>query len=149
MASKGLNKVNIIGYIGQTPEIRSTAAGQTIAALTIATSETWKDKQTGEKKEITEWHRIAIFGKSAEFVRDYINKGDLVFVDGQLKTRKYTDKIGAEKYITEIVVSVKGSIQKLSSGKSSQKISLENNVEKVEIEYNDEEPIVFDDEIPF
>jgi len=99
-----VNKVIIIGNVGQDPEIRQTQNGDAIANLSIATSESWKDKNTGERKEKTEWHKVSIFGKTAEIVEKYVNKGSKLYIEGQLQTRKWTDKDGNERYTTEVVV---------------------------------------------
>lgn len=98
-----LNKVQIIGNLGRDPETRFTADGGAIASLSLATTSAWKDKNTGEKKEETEWHRCVFYGKLAEIVGQYAKKGGSLYVEGRLKTRKWTDKDGVEKYTTEIV----------------------------------------------
>lgn len=97
-----LNQAQIIGYLGKDPEIRYLPSGEAVANFSIATSEKWKDKNTGEPREETEWHRISVFGRLAEIVGEYLKKGSLVFVQGKLKTRKYTDGQGIERYSTEI-----------------------------------------------
>jgi len=97
-----VNKVIIVGNLGKDPETRYTQGGDAIASITVATTDKWKDKATGEQKEATEWHRIAFFGKLAEIAGQYLKKGSQVYVEGKLKTRKYTDKDGVEKYSTEI-----------------------------------------------
>ncbi len=97
-----LNKVQIIGNLGRDPEMRSFPSGDRIASVTIATTEKWKDKQTGEAKEHTEWHRVQFGGKLAEVVDKFLRKGSQVYVEGSLRTRKWTDKDGIEKYTTEI-----------------------------------------------
>ena len=98
-----LNKVQIIGNLGRDPEVRYTADGAAIANLSLATTSSWKDKNTGEKREETEWHRCVFYGKIAEIVGQYAKKGRPLYVEGRLKTRKWTDKDGIEKYTTEIV----------------------------------------------
>jgi single-strand DNA-binding protein len=98
----GVNKAILIGNLGADPEIRYTPSGSCVANLRLATSETWKDKQTGERHEWTEWHRVVFFGKQAEVVKDYVRKGSKIYVEGQIKTRKWTDKAGVERYTTEI-----------------------------------------------
>jgi len=98
-----VNKVIIVGNLGRDPEVRYTPDGASIANVTIATTDTWKDKATGEKKEATEWHRVVFFGKLAEIVGQYLKKGRQVYVEGALRTRKWTDKEGHERYSTEIV----------------------------------------------
>lgn len=100
-----VNKVIIVGNLGRDPEIRSMQSGSKIATLSVATSESWKDKQTGERKERTEWHRVSIMNANlAEIAERYLKKGSKVYVEGQLKTRKWTDQSGQEKYSTEIVL---------------------------------------------
>jgi single-strand DNA-binding protein len=98
-----LNKVMIIGNLGRDPEVRYTADQAAIANISLATTSSWKDKNTGEKKEETEWHRVVFYGKLAEIVGQYAKKGRPLYVEGRLKTRKWTDKDGVEKYTTEIV----------------------------------------------
>jgi single-strand DNA-binding protein len=97
-----LNKVMIIGNVGQEPTVRYTADGAAIANVSLATTSAWKDKNTGEKKEETEWHRVVFYGKLAEIVGQYVKKGGAIYVEGRLKTRKWTDKDGVEKITTEI-----------------------------------------------
>ncbi len=97
-----LNKVLIIGNLGRDPETRYMPSGDAMTTIAVATTETWKDKQTGEKKEATEWHRVTFFGKLAEIAGQYLKKGSQVYVEGSLRTRKYTDKDGVEKYATDI-----------------------------------------------
>ncbi len=100
-----VNKVILIGNLGRDPEIRNTQDGREIANITIATSESWKDKNTGERKEKTEWHRVVIFNENlVKVVKNYLKKGAKVYIEGALQTRKYTDKDGTEKYSTEIVL---------------------------------------------
>ena len=100
-----VNKVILVGNLGKDPEIRRTQDGRPIANLSVATSESWRDKATGERKEKTEWHRVVIFNKNlAEVAEKYLRKGSKVYVEGQLQTRKWTDKDGAEKYSTEVVL---------------------------------------------
>lgn len=98
-----LNKVTLIGYLGRDPEMRSTAAGDSVAQFTLATTETWKDKATGEKREATEWHRVVLYRKLAEIAGQYLKKGSLVYVEGRLQTRKWTGKDDVERYVVEII----------------------------------------------
>tara|TARA_R110000851_G_scaffold331912_1_gene506907 strand:+ start:763 stop:1302 length:540 start_codon:yes stop_codon:yes gene_type:complete len=100
----GLNKVQIIGNLGKDPEVRFLPNGGAVANITVATSETWKDKQTGEAKEKTEWHRIVLFGKLAEIAGEYLKKGSKAYFEGQLQTRKWTNQQGQDQYTTEIVL---------------------------------------------
>jgi single-strand DNA-binding protein len=104
MASS-LNRVNLIGHIGKDPELRYNPAGKAITSLSLATTEKWKDKQTGENQERTEWHRLVCFERLAEVCRDYLKKGSKIWIEGKLKTTKYTDKNGVERYSTAILVS--------------------------------------------
>ncbi|HEX19897.1 MAG TPA: single-stranded DNA-binding protein [Acidiferrobacteraceae bacterium] len=101
--ARGVNKVILVGNLGRDPEIRYSANGQAIANVNIATSESWKDKNTGEKQEKTEWHRIVFFGRLAEIVGEYLKKGSQIYVEGRLQTRKWQDKEGKDRYTTEIV----------------------------------------------
>ncbi len=100
---KGINKAIIVGNVGKDPEVRSTPDGKAVAGFTVATSESWKDKTSGEKKEQTEWHRVVAFGRLAEIIRDYVKKGSKVYVEGKLKTNKWQDKDGSDRYTTEII----------------------------------------------
>jgi single-strand DNA-binding protein len=100
--ANGVNKVILVGYLGRDPEIRFLPSGSSVANVTIATSESWKDKQSGEKKERTEWHKVVFFGRLAEIAGEYLKKGSLVYVEGALRTRKWQDKEGHDRYTTEI-----------------------------------------------
>lgn len=100
-----VNKVILLGIVGKKPEIRTTQDGKKVASFSLATSESWKDKNTGEKKEKTEWHNISVFGGLAGIVESYVDKGSKLYVEGAIKTEKYTDKNGVEKYVTKIVLS--------------------------------------------
>lgn len=114
-----VNKCILVGNVGKDPEIRRTQDGRAIANLSIATSETWKDKATGEKKEKTEWHRVVIFGDLVKVVEQYVNKGSRLYLEGAIQTRKYADKDGVEKYTTEIVLQNFGSRLVLLDGAKS------------------------------
>ncbi|MGL4528297.1 MAG: single-stranded DNA-binding protein, partial [Aestuariivirga sp.] len=99
-----VNKVILVGNLGRDPEVRHTQDGKSIVNLSLATSESWRDKSTGERKEKTEWHRVVIFNEAlAKVAEQYLKKGSTVYIEGQLQTRKYTDKDGVEKYSTEVV----------------------------------------------
>ncbi|WP_038175286.1 MULTISPECIES: single-stranded DNA-binding protein [Vibrio] len=104
MASRGVNKVILVGNLGTDPEVRFMPSGGAVANITIATSESWRDKATGEQREKTEWHRVALFGKLAEVAGEYLRKGSQVYVEGQLQTRKWQDQSGQDRYTTEVVV---------------------------------------------
>ena len=101
--ARGINKVILVGNLGKDPEVRYSPSGQAVANATLATSESWKDKNTGEKQERTEWHRIVFFGRLAEIAGEYLQKGAQIYVEGRLQTRKWQDKEGQDRYTTEIV----------------------------------------------
>lgn len=103
--ARGINKVILVGNLGADPEVRYTAGGTAIASLSVATSEQWTDKQSGQKQERTEWHRVKLFGRLAEIAGEYLKKGRQVYVEGSLRTDKYTGKDGVERYSTDIVAS--------------------------------------------
>ena len=101
--ARGVNKVILVGYLGKDPEVRYTPDQNAVANVSLATTESWKDKTSGEKQERTEWHRVAFFGKLAEIAGEYLKKGSQVYVEGRLQTRKWQDKDGQDRYTTEIV----------------------------------------------
>ena len=101
--ARGVNKVILIGNLGNDPDIRYTASGAAVANISLATAETWRDKETGDQQERTEWHRIVFFGRLAEIVGEYLKKGSQIYVEGRLQTRKWQDKEGNDRYTTEIV----------------------------------------------
>lgn len=113
----GINKAIILGRLGKDPEMRYTQAGTAIANLSVATSEQWKDKTTGEPQEKTEWHRVSIFGKLAEIAGQYLAKGSQVYLEGKIQTRKWQDQSGQDRYTTEIVLSGPQSVMQLLGGK--------------------------------
>ena len=117
----GVNKVIIVGNLGKDPEVRFMPNGGAVANITVATSDTWKDKQTGEQKEKTEWHRVVMFGKLAEIAGEYLKKGSKVYLEGSLQTRKWTNPQGQDQYTTEIVLQgFNGVMQMLDSKPSGQ-----------------------------
>ncbi|MTC95150.1 single-stranded DNA-binding protein [Providencia stuartii] len=144
MASRGVCKVILIGYLGQDPEIRYMPNGGAVANLTLATSETWRDKQTGEMREKTEWHRVVIFGKLAEVAGEYLKKGSQIYVEGSLQTRKWTDQSGQDRYTTEVVVNIGGTMQMLG-GNNAQAGSQKQQQQAPQ----NEPPMDWDDQIPF
>ncbi|MEA1051811.1 single-stranded DNA-binding protein [Lamprobacter modestohalophilus] len=115
MAGSGVNKVILIGNLGVDPEVRYLPSGSAVANLRLATSESWRDKTTGEPQERTEWHRVALFGKLAEIAGQYLHKGSKVYIEGKLRTRKWQGQDGQDRYTTEIVVDINGSMQMLDS----------------------------------
>lgn len=164
MSSRGVNKVILVGNLGDDPTIRYMPNGSAVANITVATSESWRDKATGEQKEKTEWHRIAIFGKLAEVAGEYLRKGSQVYIEGQLQTRKWQDQSGQDRYTTEIVVQgFNGVMQMLGSKSESQGGSKPQQTQQqrapqqqqrapqqaqAQPQYN-EPPMDFDDDIPF
>jgi single-strand DNA-binding protein len=104
MASRGVNKVILIGNLGKDPEVRYMPNGNAVANITVATSETWKDKNTGADQEKTEWHRCVAFRKPAEIIGEYMRKGSKIYIEGRLQTRKWQDQQGQDRYTTEIVI---------------------------------------------
>ena len=101
--ARGVNKVILVGNLGQKPEMRYTQTNTAVATLSIATSESWKDKDSGEQREKTEWHRVVFFGKLAEIAEQYLDKGSKVYVEGKLQTRKWQDQAGNDRYTTEVL----------------------------------------------
>ena len=115
MANRGINKVILIGNLGKNPEVRYMNNGTIITNITLATSENWKDKNTGDIKEKTEWHKIILFGKLAEISGKYLRKGSQVYIEGSLQTRKWIDKNGVNRYTTEILVNMNGKMHMLGN----------------------------------
>ena len=148
-----LNKVLLIGRLGADPEIKQMVNGKSVARLSLATSNTWKDKNTGEKKEKTEWHRIVVFNEGlVNVVQQYLKKGAQIYVEGQLSTRKWKDeKAGLDKYSTEVILQGFNSSFKILSNKSNQIENLqEDTVEKSSLPKDENIPSNdLDDEIPF
>lgn len=151
MASRGVNKVILVGNLGADPEVRYMPSGGAVANITLATSESWRDKATGEMKEQTEWHRVVLFGKLAEVAGEYLRKGSQVYIEGQLRTRKWTDQAGTEKYTTEVLVNVGGTMQMLggrpSSGTGGQQSAPQQQSSAPAAP--NEPPMDFDTDIPF
>lgn len=140
MAKQGVNKVILVGYVGQEPDVKATQGGSQVVNLSIATSETWNDKQSGQKQERTEWHRVVFFGKLAEIVSSYVNKGSKLYVEGSLRTRKWQDNNGQDRYTTEIVGSEMQMLDSRGqSGQPSQAVQ----------QPSQGEANAFDDDIPF
>ncbi|EHU4915715.1 single-stranded DNA-binding protein [Vibrio vulnificus] len=120
MASRGINKVILVGNLGNDPEIRYMPSGGAVANITVATSETWRDKATGEPREKTEWHRVTLYGKLAEVAGEYLRKGSQVYIEGQLQTRKWQDQNGQDRYSTEVVVQGYNGIMQMLGGRQQQ-----------------------------
>ncbi|CAG9426254.1 single-stranded DNA-binding protein [Providencia alcalifaciens] len=151
MASRGVNKVILIGHLGNDPEIRYMPAGGAVANLTLATSESWRDKQSGEIREKTEWHRVIIFGKLAEVAGEYLKKGSQVYIEGSLQTRKWQDQSGQDRYTTEVVVNIGGSMQMLGGNGGNQAGSQQPTRQPQQSQQapQNEPPMDWDDNIPF
>ena len=122
----GINKVILIGNVGNDPDIRYANNGSAIANVSLATSENWKDKTSGERQTRTEWHRVVFFGRIAEVVNEYVRKGSKLYIEGKLQTRKWTDQNNNERYSTEVVVDVSGTMQMLDSRQDRGSYSADN-----------------------
>lgn len=156
MANRGINKVILVGYLGQDPEVRYMPNGGSVVNITVATSEIWKDKNSGENKEKTEWHRVVIFGKLAEIAGEYLHKGSQVYIEGSLQTRKWNDQNGQDRYTTEIIVNINGTMQMLGSNKNQNNLEDKTKIrDKNKFIKNSnkssqkDSEIDFDDDIPF
>lgn len=149
MASRGINKVILVGNLGNDPEVKHTNSGSAIANITVATSEEWRDKATGEKREAVEWHRVVLFGKLAEIAGEYLRKGSQVYIEGQLRTRKWTDNAGVEKYTTEIVVGMNGVMQMIGGKQEGKPQQPKPQQQSKPSSGQREPPTNFDDSIPF
>ena len=119
--ARGVNKVILVGYLGNDPEVRYTPDQNAVAKVSLATTESWKDKSSGEKQERTEWHRVVLFGRLGEIAGEYLKKGSQVYVEGRLQTRKWQDKDGAERYTTEIVATDMQMLGARGTGGSAEK----------------------------
>jgi single-strand DNA-binding protein len=148
--ARGVNKVILIGNLGADPEVRYMPSGQAIANIRLATAESWRDKETGENQERTEWHRVVFFGRQAEIVKEYLRKGSQVYIEGRLQTRKWQDKDGQDRYSTEIIANEMQMLGGKSGGGSSQGFEREETTPARPAKTSSpevEQP--FDDDIPF
>ncbi|MEH8034044.1 single-stranded DNA-binding protein [Gallibacterium anatis] len=153
----GVNRAIILGNLGQNPEIRTMQNGDLIATISVATSESWTDKQTGERRELTEWHRIVLYRRLAEIAEEYLKKGSKVYVEGRIKTRKWQDKNGQERYITEIqgdslqMLDSKQDAQNAPQTQAPQATTVNNTYAKAKQSGipKTPPPADFDDEMPF
>ena len=143
--ARGINKVIVVGNLGADPDTRSMPSGNAVTNISVATSESWNDKETGERQEKTEWHRVVFFGRLAEIASEYLKKGSQVYIEGKLQTRKWEDKEGNERWTTEIV---SNQMQMLGE-KMSQSASNQGNVTKQNNSSNEFVDEEFDDDIPF
>ncbi len=142
----GINKVILIGNLGAKPELKYSATNTAITNLSVATSESWTDKNTGQKQEKTEWHRVSVFGKLAEVISNYCDKGSKVYIEGKLQTRKWQDKNGSDRYTTEVIVSGFNSIIQMLDSVNKDAIVDQDSVTLIEPVAVDSE---FNDTIPF
>ena len=140
--SRGLNKVMVIGNLGRDPEMRYLPSGEPVANLAIATSESWKDKNSGEKVEKTEWHRVVLFNRLAEVVGQYLHKGSKIYIEGRLRTNKWQDKQGQDRYTTEIIAN---DMQMLDSRGDSTQEQTPNDTTEPPVAPSNE----LDDDLPF
>ncbi|RZO21475.1 MAG: single-stranded DNA-binding protein [SAR86 cluster bacterium] len=145
--SRGVNKVILVGNLGQKPEMRYTATQAAVANISIATTESWKDKESGEMRDKTEWHRVVYFGKLAEIVEKYLDKGSSVYIEGKLQTRKWQDKSGADRWTTEIVGNELTMLG--SRAANSNNASMQSNESESPFPQDDSGPGLTDDDIPF
>jgi single-strand DNA-binding protein len=144
--SKGINKVILVGNLGNEPEIKSLPSGGIVTSISVATSEQWKDKNTGQQKELTEWHKVIFFGRLAEIANEYLNKGSKVYIEGALRTRKWSDKeTGQTRYATEIISSEMQMLDSRNPGNSGKTMQLNN----VVVPFNRSTDIDPDDTLPF
>lgn len=144
-----VNKVIIVGNVGKDPETRYAPSGDAICNLTIATSETWKDKATGEKKESTEWHRVVFFGRLAEIAAQYLRKGSQVYIEGRLQTRKWQDKDGTDRYTTEIRGDEMKMLGSKPEGESAPRQAAQQAQARPQQSRQAPDPLPFEDDIPF
>ncbi|EKD74648.1 MAG: Single-stranded DNA-binding protein [uncultured bacterium] len=151
--ARGINKVILIGNLGADPEVRYMPSGGAVSTISLATSETWKDKQTGDPQEKTEWHRIVFFNRLAEIAGEYLRKGSKVFVEGRLQTRKWQDKTGQDRYTTEIVANEMQMLDARGANNNAQAASTNNSTESYSQEnipaMESSASQSLDDEIPF
>jgi len=144
--SRGVNKVILVGNLGQKPEMRYTATQTAVANLSIATTESWKDKESGENRDKTEWHRVVFFGNLAEIAEKYLDKGSSVYVEGKIQTRKWQDKDGNDRWTTEVLGNQLTMLGSRSSSDSSSQVESSSNTPFPE---DDSGPGLTDDDIPF
>ena len=143
--SRGVNRVILVGRIGQDPEVRYTNNQSAVVTLSLATSESWKDKNTGEREERTEWHRVVCFNKLAEIAGQYVKKGSQIYIEGSLKTRKWADNQGQDRYTTEVMAS---NLQMLDSRQQSQDMATSQDPVQSSSPQSQQESS-FEDDIPF
>lgn len=141
---RGVNKVIVLGNVGQDPELKNLPSGSAVCNVSIATTERWKDKQSGESKEATEWHRVTFYGRLAEIAAEYLRKGSQAYVEGSLRTRKWQDKSGADRYTTEIIANEMQMLGKGDGQRSERPAQA-----KAPAQQQASDRFVDDDDIPF
>ena len=144
--SRGVNKVILVGNLGQKPEMRYTATQTAVANLSIATTESWKDKESGENRDKTEWHRVVFFGNLAEIAEKYLDKGSSVYIEGKIQTRKWQDKEGKDRWTTEVIGN---QLTMLGSRNTSESSMQSNKSSDTPFPEDDSGPGLTDDDIPF
>tara|TARA_B100001094_G_scaffold328240_1_gene388193 strand:- start:274 stop:711 length:438 start_codon:yes stop_codon:yes gene_type:complete len=144
--SRGVNKVILVGNLGQKPEMRYTATQTAVANLSIATTESWKDKESGENRDKTEWHRVVFFGNLAEIAEKYLDKGSSVYIEGKIQTRKWQDKEGKDRWTTEVIGN---QLTMLGSRNTSESSMQSNDSSDTPFPEDDSGPGLTDDDIPF
>ncbi len=157
MASRGINKVILIGNLGQDPEVRYMPGGNAVTSITLATADTWRDKQTGEQRERTEWHRVVFMGMLAEVAGKHLKKGTQLYVEGKLRTRKWQDQSGQERYTTEVLVDSFTGVMQMLGGSGQNGGGKQQGAgsqprptpQPPQAPANNEPPIDYDDDLPF
>ena len=144
--SRGVNKVILVGNLGQKPEMRYTATQTAVANLSIATTESWKDKESGENRDKTEWHRVVFFGNLSEIAEKYLDKGSSVYIEGKIQTRKWQDKEGKDRWTTEVLGN---QLTMLGSRNTSESPAQSNDSSSTPFPEDDSGPGLTDDDIPF
>ena len=155
--AKGINKVILIGNLGNNPEVRYTPSGSAVATVSLATSDTWKDKQSGELQDRTEWHRVVLFNRLAEIAGEYLRKGSKIYVEGSLRTRKWQDKGGQDRQTTEIVAAEMHMLDSKAGSAPTSRAKGETTMttgdthsdSSASARFEDEGPMDMDDDIPF
>ncbi|ELY4034005.1 single-stranded DNA-binding protein [Cronobacter sakazakii] len=147
----GVNRVILLGHLGQDAEVRYMPNGGAVTSLRLATSESWRDKQTGEMKEVTEWHSVVLYGKLAEVAGEYLRKGSQIYIEGQLRTRKWQDQSGQDRYSTEVVVNVGGTMQMLGGKQQSDqpRQQSQSTKQRQPTQQSSAPPMDFEDDVPF
>ena len=147
--ARGINKVILIGTLGNDPDVKRLPNTNCVANISLATNDSWKDKTTGELKTKTEWHRVVLFGKVAEIAEQYLTKGSQVYIEGKLQTKKWTDQSGQERYSTDVVVDMMGQLQMLGGKQTLQNPTNQNPAVTPAVKPPPKAALEMDDSIPF